>query len=344
MKAGVIGCGSIGKVHLRSLKTVGAEIVAVCDIDESELKYARNSFGVEHVYTNYEDLIARSDIDAVVVATPNYLHHRITVDALKEGKHVLCEKPPALSVKEVKDMFDVSRHSGRSLLIGLTMRFRADSQALRKYVESVGIGEAYYARASLLRRSGIPGFGSWFTRKKEAGSGPLFDIGVHALDITMWLMNNFNAVEVFSSTYAKFGPKGKGIGTWGKPVPGGPFEVEDLATSWIRMKNEATVYLEVSWAAHVSTDHFQVIVLGDRAGLEYPGGKVYSEEGVLVDKHLKFIEEDPYLVEMRHFKDVVEKGVEPITKPVEMIMLQAVLEAALKSAEEKRVVKIAELL
>lgn len=343
MRVGVIGCGSIGKVHIKNLKAVGAEVVAACDIDEGELKYVKSAFGVEHLYTDYRDLIARSDIDAVVVATPNYLHHQMTVDALKEGKHVLCEKPPALTARQVREMYDASRKYGRSLLIGLTLRFRGDSRALRKYVEEVGIGEAYYARASLIRRSGIPGYGSWFTRRAEAGSGPLYDIGVHALDITMWLMNNFKVREALAATYAKFGPRGRGLGTWGKPVPGGPFDVEDLAAAMFRMENGATVVLEVSWAAH-APDGFHVMVLGDRGGLEFPGAKVYAEEGVLVDKQLKFTEEDPYVVEMRHFKEVVEKGVEPVTKPEEMVMLQAALEAALKSAEEKRVVRVSELL
>lgn len=344
MRVGVIGCGSIGKIHIKNLKVVGADVVAACDIDEEELKYVKANFGVENLYKDYRDLIARSDIDAVVVATPNYLHHRMTIDSLREGKHVLCEKPPALTALEAKEMYDEARKRGRALLIGLTLRFRPDSRALRKYVEEVGIGEAYYAHASLLRRSGIPGYGSWFTRKAEAGSGPLYDIGVHALDITMWLMNNFEVREVYASTYAKFGPRGRGLGAWGKPVPGGSFEVEDLAATMFKMRNGATVLLEISWAAHIASDSFHVIVLGEKGGLEFPAAKVYSDEGVLVDKQLKYQDEDPYVVEMRHFKDVVEKGMEPVTKPEEMVRLQAALEAALKSAAEGRVVKVSELL
>ncbi|MEM1509887.1 MAG: Gfo/Idh/MocA family oxidoreductase [Thermofilaceae archaeon] len=343
MKVGVIGCGSIGKVHIQKFKAVGAEVAAACDIDENELKYVKNTFGVEHIYTDYRDLLARGDLDAVVVATPNNLHCRMTIDALKEGKHVLCEKPPATSAHDVSKMFEAAKRHGRALLIGLTMRFRGDSRALKKYINEVGVGEPYYARATLLRRSGIPGFGSWFTRKIDAGSGPLYDIGVHALDLTMWLMGNFEAHEVFASTYAKFGPKGIGLGTWGKPVPGGPFEVEDFAVAYIKMRNGATVYLEVSWASHIANDMFSIFILGDKAGLEFPGARVYSWEGVSVDKQLKFSEEDPYLAEASHFKEVVEKGIEPVTKPSEMIMLQATLESAIKSAAEGRPVRLAEV-
>ncbi|RLE69585.1 MAG: gfo/Idh/MocA family oxidoreductase, partial [Thermoprotei archaeon] len=197
MRVGVIGCGSIGKVHISNLKKLpGVDVVAACDIDEGELKVVKEKFGVESLYTDYHDLVSRSDLDAVVVATPNYLHYPMTVDALKEGKHVLCEKPPALTAREVREMYEASRKYGRALLIGLTMRFRPDSRALKSYVENVGIGEPYYARAGVLRRSGIPGYGSWFTRRSEAGAGPLYDIGVHALDLAFWLMGDFRAREV----------------------------------------------------------------------------------------------------------------------------------------------------
>ncbi|RLF05889.1 MAG: gfo/Idh/MocA family oxidoreductase [Thermoprotei archaeon] len=345
MRVGVIGCGSIGKVHIRNLKRIGAEVIAACDIDEKELKYVKSEFGIENLYTDYHDLIARDDLDAVVVATPNYLHHEMTINALKEGKHVLCEKPPALTARQVKEMYEASRKYGRALLIGLTMRFRADSRALKEYVEKVGIGEPYYAKAGILRRTGIPGYGSWFTRKAEAGAGPLYDIGVHALDLTLWLMGDFEAEEAYASIYAKFGPKGKGLGDWGKPVPGGPFEVEDLAVAFIKMKSGATVYLEVSWAGHLRGDLVYVNILGDEGGLEFPGAKVYCEEnGVTVDKQLRYREEDPYIVEMRHFKEVVERGVEPVTKPSEMINLQAILEAALRSATEGRPIKISDVI
>jgi len=335
LRVGVIGCGSIGKIHIENLKRLpGVTVAAACDIDEGELKLVRERFGVEHLYTDYRDLIAREDLDAVIVATPNNLHSRMTIEALRSGKHVMCEKPPAITAREVKEMFDESRRSGRALLIGLTNRFRDNTRVLKEYVEKIGIGHPYFAKTGILRRYGIPGYGSWFTRRGEAGAGPLFDIGVHALDLTLYLMGNFNASTVVASTYAVLGPLGKGLGTWGKPEPGGPFEVEDLALAYIRMRDGATVYLEVSWAAHVRETGLYSLVLGDKAGVLFPEAIVFTEEnGIPTDKQLMFSREDPYIVEMRHFKDVVEGRAEPLTRAEEMINLQAILEAALRSAE-----------
>ena len=346
IRIGIIGFGSIGKYHFRAFdKHPDAEVVAVCDIDEAELKLAKSEYGIDAVYKDYHDLLAREDIDAVSVALPNYLHAPVTIEALKSGKHVLCEKPPAITAREVKEMFETSRKTGKSLVIELTFRFMNKSQAAKKLIESGALGDIYYARCGYLRRSGIPGYGSWFTRKKEAGAGPLFDIGVHALDLTLWLMGDFKSDYVIGSTYAKFGPRGKGKGGWGKPVPGGPFEVEDLASAYIKMQSGATVYLEVSWAAHIGGGKFYSIILGDKGGLDYEAMTLYSEEDdVLLDKKIVTREDDPYFSAISHFVDTVVRDVEPLTKPEEMIWLQATLEAALKSAEKNEPVKVSSII
>ena len=344
-RIGVIGCGTMGKVHVKTFKSIGAEVVAVSDIDEKELKYAKEVLGIENVYKDYKDLLARDDIDGVVVVVPNYLHHKITIDALKSGKHVLCEKPPALSVKEVREMFEASRKYGRKLLIGLTWRFRKLSRVFKDLVAQGEIGEPYLVKAYMIRRAGIPGYGSWFTIKEKAGAGPLYDIGVHVLDLSLWIIDNFEAEEVYAVTYAKLGPKGLGKGGWGKPVPGGPFTVEDWALAFIRLKNDVTVLLEAGWAGHIKEGDYNVIIMGDKAGLDYKEASVYREEnGVLVDSKINIGRETPVENEAKHFINVVLGKEKPLTKSEEMIKLQAILEAALKSAEENRVVKISELL
>ena len=345
VRVGVIGCGTMGKIHVRTLKRLGAEVVAVCDVDEAELRYAREALGVERTYRDYRDLIVLSDLDAVVIVTPNYLHHSMTVEALKEGKHVLCEKPPALTARQVKEMFDASERSGRALLIGLTFRFRKLSRVFRECVLRGDVGTPYLLKATMTRRSGIPGHGSWFTTKEMAGAGPLYDVGVHALDLAMWIANDFSAKEVMASTYAKLGPRGLGRGAWGKPVPGGPFTVEDWAVAFIRMESGATAVLEAGWAGHVSGDKFNVVVMGDRGGLDYSEASLYREEdGTLVDVKFKVGREEPLEEELKHFLRVVRGQEEPVTKRDEMILLQATLEAALKSAEEGRPVRVSEVL
>jgi len=341
---GVIGCGSIGTWHLdRYMRLEEAKVVAACDIDEQALKEVKTRWGIENLYTDYHDLLARDDVEAVSVCLPNYLHAPVTIDALKAGKHVLCEKPPALNANQVEEMFEVAKKTGKKLLIGLTRRFLSITRTARKYVKDDVLGEVYLAKCGYLRQTGIPGMGSWFTTKSMAGSGAVFDIGVHALDTTLWIMNDFKAESVLASTYAKFGPRGKAAGDWGKPVPGGPFDVEDLGVALIKMKGGATVYLEAAWASFSPKTEFYVHLLGDKAGLEYPAMRLITEEaGRITVKSMEYDRrEDPYLNEVRHFiVDCILNDGEPVTKPEEMISLQKILDAVLESAEKGKEVKV----
>lgn len=345
-KIGIIGFGSIGKIHLENYRRIkDVEVVAVCDIDKAELEVARAKYGIEKVYEDYRLMLDREDIDAVSVCLPNNLHAEATIYSLKAGKHVLCEKPPAITAKEVREMFDTAKKTGMVLMIGLTYRFLDKSKVAKKFADAGALGEIYYARCGYLRRSGIPGMGSWFTTKSEAGAGPLFDIGVHVLDLTFWLMGDFRSDIVRASTYAKFGPYGKRAGTWGKPVPGGPFDVEDMGVAFIKMRSGATVILEVSWAANIGGVVFNTILLGDRGGLDYDSMTLYTEENdTLVDKKLSYRNNNAYLDELTHFVHTIRTGEEPITRADEMVWLQATLEAALKSAEEKREIKVESVL
>ena len=220
VKVGVIGCGSIGTWHIDRFQRAGAEVAAICDIDEDRLGDAKARYKVPKAYTDYEDLLGRKEIDAVVVALPNYLHSPVTVVAFKAGKHVLCEKPAAVDAEGVEEMLRARDEAGKVLLVGLTQRFKDSSRTLKEHISAGELGEVYYAKCGYLRRSGIPGMGSWFTRRELAGAGPIFDIGVHALDLTMWLMGDFRPKEVMASSYSKFGPSGRGAGEGGAAAVG----------------------------------------------------------------------------------------------------------------------------
>jgi len=346
IRFGVIGCGSIGQVHIVNLKKIKqAELVAAADIREEALKEVKSKYNIPYTYTDYRDLLAREDVDAVIIATPNRFHAPMTIEAIKAGKHVLCEKPPAITTREVIEMFNASKKYNRKLQIGLMFRFLDKTVAFKKLIEAGALGEVYYARTGIIRRSGIPGMGSWFTRKRDAGAGPLYDIGVHALDLTLWLIGDFKAKSVYASTYAKFGPRGKGMGKWGIPVPGGVFDVEDLAVAFIKMESGATIYLEVSWAAHAHDTELFSYIFGDKGGIDYVNAILYTEENDrLIDKKIHYEKNNPYIAEVEHFIKVIEEDKEPLTKPEEMIYLQAILEAALKSAEENKVIEVKKML
>ncbi|MBO3803606.1 MAG: Gfo/Idh/MocA family oxidoreductase [Candidatus Brockarchaeota archaeon] len=342
VKVGVIGCGSIGVYHIASYKKVpNVEVAAICDIDEPTLRKAKEDFGVENAYKDYRDLLSRKEVDAVSVCLPNRLHSIVSVAAFEAGKHVLCEKPTAINAKEAQRMIDASKKAGKKLLIGLTFRFQNRSRVLKEHVEAGELGSVYYSKCGCLRRSGIPGMGSWFTTKSEAGAGPLYDIGVHALDLTLWLMGNFKPRSVLGSMYTKFGHLGKGMGDWGKPVKGGPFDVEDLAAAFVKMRDGATVFLEVSWAAHIGEERFYSTLLGDKAGADYESMTIFSEEkGNPVNKKLLYRDNDGYLTEVEHFIDCVTKDEEPVTKAEQILAVQKILDAAMESAEKGREVSI----
>ena len=342
VRVAVIGCGGIGAYHARSYGALaGADLVAACDTDEAALARLAGEHGLGKVYADYEDLLADGDIDAVSVCLPNRLHAPVSVAALQAGKHVLCEKPAATSASQVERMFAASAQADRKLMIGLTRRFGLDAVCLKGFIQAGELGHIYYAKCGYLRRSGIPGMGGWFTTKSEAGAGPIYDIGVHALDLTLWLMDNFEPASVMAAGYAKFGPRGEGAGDWGTPVPGGPFDVEDLATALIRMQDGSSVAFEVSWAAHVGAGRFYVTLIGERAGADLGTMTLFTQErGHPVDKKLQSASNDPYLAEMDHFLSCIIQDAQPSTTAREMIGLQSALDAILESADTGQCVVI----
>jgi len=253
VRVGIIGCGGIanGK-HLPSLKAVDeVEMVAFCDLIETRAQEAAKKYGIEKatIYTDYKKLLEDKSIDVIHVCTPNRTHSIITVDALESGKHVMCEKPMAINAVEAKKMLDASKRTGKKLTIGYQNRQRQDSLYVKAEVEAGTIGEVYYAKATAIRRRAVPTWGV-FLNEYEQGGGALVDIGTHALDLTMWCMNNYKPKYCVGTTYKKLGdkfPTGNAWGDWKKE----DFTVEDSAFGFIVMENGATIYLESSWALNI---------------------------------------------------------------------------------------------
>lgn len=341
---GVIGCGSISWYHLRAIQSLGsAEIVAAYNRSPGP----RERFGAEaglssgSLYSDVSELLGHEGLDAVVVCLPNSMHSGVSVEAMEAGLHVLCEKPMATSLAEAERMVEAAERYDRKLLIGLTRRFTGESVAAKRVVDGGGLGDVYYSKAGWVRRNEIPGWGSQFTRRELAGAGPIYDIGVHALDNACWLMSNFEAEKVLASSYSRLGPKRKGLGDWGAHDFDGYFDVEDLAAALIKMRSGATVAFEVSWAAHVPQSRYTVRVLGEEAGLDLETMMLYTDGEV--DVPIAYEETDPYLEEMRHFVDCIENDKVPLTAPAEMLELQATLDMILLSSGEDRVVRRSEV-
>jgi len=240
---------------------------------EERLRELGGFYGVQDLHRSWEDLVARDDLDVVSIGAPNHLHAPIAIAALEAGRHVLCEKPLARTGAEAEGIVRAAREADRAVHIAFTQRERGDVQALKRHVEEGNLGRIYHAKATWMRRNGIPGMGSWFTDKEMAGGGPLIDLGVHMIDMALYLMDEPEVETVSCATYAELGPRGRGGRTSGgdanKTIVGDAYEVEDLATAFIRLSGGATLNLEAGWAAYrESSDDFGVTLYGTDGGAD----------------------------------------------------------------------------
>lgn len=268
---GVIGCG-IGQWHLDGFALEPrARVVAIAGLDTDRCVQLAHKFDIPNVYSDYHELLANPDVEAVSVAVPNNLHHPIAMAAIKAGKHVLMEKPLARNDVEGAEMVAAAQAAGVNLSIIFNRRSRTDMRILENHIAAGGLGDIYHAKAFWLRRSRVPGLGGWFTKKDQAGGGPLIDLGVHVLDMVLHLMGSPKVLAVSAATYAEIAPQGKGqwTGNRFKTTEGQTFEVEDMATAFLRLEGGKTLNLDVSWALYTSaTDDFGVTLYGNKGGAE----------------------------------------------------------------------------
>lgn len=277
VKVGIIGCGGIanGK-HMPSLKKVAnVRMVAFCDIIEERAQKAAEEYGTPDakVYTDYKELLKDGEIEVVHVLTPNREHADITIDALYAGKHVMCEKPMAKTAADARRMYEAAKETGKKLTIGYQHRQKAESIFAKEYIESGALGEIYYANCLAVRRRGTPNWGV-FLNEEEQGGGPIIDIATHSLDLTLYLMNNYEPEMVVGKTHKKLEhPEAGNI--WGdNGVSTTP--LEEAACAFIRMKNGATIMLETSWALNTAepVQEGSCVLCGSKEGLSIKNGKL----------------------------------------------------------------------
>ncbi|MEW6360003.1 MAG: Gfo/Idh/MocA family oxidoreductase [Planctomycetota bacterium] len=344
VRVGVIGAGQVSQqMHIPGLlKSPLTDLAAIADVSEKRRSEAAKQFNIPHVFADYKDLLAMDDLDAVCVALPNFLHCPATVDALNAGKHVLCEKPMAMNRKEAEKMIAAARKKRRIFMIGQNMRFTRDTQLAKKAIASGKIGEPYHARCFLLRRNGIPRIGSWFTQKKYSGGGVLLDLGVHMLDCTLYLMDSFDVATVTGMTFAKFGARGLGDGTWGmdERATGRPYDVDDYAAAFVKMKSGKSVILEVAWHAYTAPSR-AIDIYGDRGGIHTPPTKLFGEKKDIEPPIAPESAKMPLPTErMVHFVECVARGRRPICDPAQSLVVQKVLDAIYESSRSGREVRI----
>ncbi len=349
IKVGIIGCGGIaGGKHMPSLKKVkDCEMVAFCDIVEERAQKAAAAFGTADakVYTDYKELLKDPAIEVVHVCTPNRSHSFITVDALHAGKHVMCEKPMAINSAEAQKMLDAAKETGKKLTIGYQNRFRDDSLYLKREADEGTFGDIYYAKATALRRRAVPTWGV-FLNEYEQGGGPLIDIGTHALDLTLWTMNNYKPKYCLGTAYHKLNNDTEQGNMWGNWDPE-KFTVEDSAFGFVVMENGATVFLESAWALNtLDVREAVTTVCGTKAGGDMQdgvringirGGRQYvlrpsfEAGGVVFNDGAKG--ESAADREERLWIEAVRDDTEVLTKPEQAFCVTRILEGIYTSAK-----------
>jgi predicted dehydrogenase len=254
------------------------DLVALAGMETDALRRLGDAYGIpeERCYAHWHDLVDQGQIDVLSIAAPTTLHAPIAVAALNAGVHVLSEKPMAENAETARLMVEAAERNDRVLDVSFNHRRRGHVKVLKKIIDAGLLGRIYYAKVGWLRREGIPGLGSWFTRRTAAGGGPLMDLGVHMLDIALYLLGEPAVRAVTAATYAEFGPLGKGS-SGSEPVPKtgiepGAFDVEDLSTAFLRLQDGATLLLESSWAQWILKDRCYVTMYGSDGGASIEWG------------------------------------------------------------------------
>jgi len=343
LRVGVIGLG-MGRHHIAGYQDhPAAQVAAIADVDEARLSEIGDRFNVPGRYTSAEDMLAKEKLDVVSVATPNKYHMPLSVAAFEAGCHVLCEKPMALNAAEGRQMLAAAEKAGKRLMINFSYRFTEQSMALKQQVDAGVLGEVYFARTVWHRRRGLPGLGGWFGQKALSGGGPLIDLGVHRLDLALWLMGYPQPVWVLGSTY--------------NPIAGAiarqlkaQFDVEDLAVGLVKFANGASLVLEASWAANIKeSELMETRLYGTKAGMVQRNydetykfeAEIYLEqEGAHFDMKLH-PPLQPVPTPAYHFIESIAKGTPHIATGQEGLLVMQILDALYQSAADGGPVKIA---
>jgi len=341
IRAAFIGTGGIANHHIKQMtQGKGYSFVAACDLNEQRVQDFCKKWDIARHYTNMDKLLENENIQAVFVCTPNYAHKEPTIKALKAGVNVYCEKPMAMNVAEAEAMVKAARKSKAILTIGHHMRFLPKNQFIHKERLAGGLGEIYFCRTAYHRRGGVPWWGE-FHIKQKSGGGALIDVGVHIIDLALWLMGSPNPVQVMGQTYGKLAGLTDGQRPNQNADKAAQFDVDDFASGFVKMDNGATLAIECSWAANRAQRDEQILeICGDK------GGVLGNPLTIFTQRHGEFINvAPPFLPELQphgaateHFRKVIKGEAENLVKPEETLNVQKILDGVYRSSETGKAV------
>jgi len=338
----MIGTGGIAQgAHMPAYAALpNVDIVAVCDANEKAVADAAKKFNVPHVFSDYREMLKLDGLDAVDICTPNDMHAEPAIAAVAAGKHVLVEKPIARNAAEASTMVEAARKAGRKLMVAHNWRFSTGGAALKRFIDAGDLGEMYFSKVIAIRRRGIPSWGV-FTQKDKQGGGPLIDIGVHMIDLALWLLGHPKPVAASSQCYAKFGTREGIFNMWGQWDTKN-FTVEDFATALIRFESGSTMYVESSFMANIDHDICNVQILGTDGGCELAPLKLYREEHqMVVDVTPVMLPNiNSYEAEVRAFVNSIIGDAEPPIPGEQALMTAKIIDAIYESSEKGKEVAI----
>ncbi len=325
---GVIGLGSIAQlIHLPNVSKLNdATLTAVSELKKNRLNLISDKFSVQNRYTDYKQMLENKDIHAVIIATPTHTHKDIAIDCLVAGKDILVEKPLARTYAEAKEIVDTAKKYKRKLMVGMNLRYRPDTMLLRSIINSSEIGEPFYAKCGWIRNRSSEE--KWFTKKEEAGGGVIIDLGIHLLDLALWLMNYPQVSSVSCKNYYHFTKN-----------------VEDTSISFIKFKDGSLINIEVSWSFVSEKDNFYLNIFGTKGSTSINPLNVIKK----IDNHkidLSPMQTDSptnlfkksYVNELKSFIGAV-KDLNPVLSPgEEALKRMKIIEAMyLSSTKEKEI-------
>lgn len=343
LKVGLIGVGGIARTHMPGWAlSEHAEAVAASDISQDILDNFGKTQGIEKLTTDSSELINDPDIDIIDVCTPNMYHEELTIAALEAGKHVLCEKPLAPTPEGVKRMIAARDKSGKMLMTAQHLRFHENSQAMKGEIEYGALGDIYHARSWMLRRAAYPGRAS-FVQKRHSGGGPCIDIGVHALDLTLWLMGNPNPITVSGVSIKELANNPEVFTVWGGAPPPEGWDVEEFASAFVRFENGASLVLEVSWLLHHNTlgEDRQIWLYGTKGGAHLPTCEIFQTNTTtkqLYNRTLQLTKDkiEPHALECIEFAKAIVNGAPSPVPAEQSLQVMTILDGIYKSQETKR--------
>jgi predicted dehydrogenase len=323
IKVGIIGLGSISQVmHLPILsKNADVEIVGICDKEKAKTKFLAEKYKIKNYYTDYKELLKNDEITAVVVATPTDTHTEITIASLETGKDVFIEKPIARNYDEAKQINDKAAALNKKLMVGMNNRFRPDTMLLKSLLQKGEIGKIFYIKSGWLKKQST--LEKWFTQKEKSGGGVFLDHGIVLLDLSLWMLG-FPEVKSVQSTFYNHETK----------------KVEDFSFVLIKLADNTTLTIEVSWTMLMENDFLYCNMFGTEGSALLNPLKIQKQlHGNIVNLTPAKIDKSPNYYkksienELKYFINAL-KGLTPVVSSgEEAVKRMLVVDAIYKSAE-----------